>query len=112
MIALTLFLVLKLLCPALKLETLKLGSEVALAVKCYKMGVILHLPHIRAAVSALHRIETYFLLLFSILCSLSVSSVTRELNKYLTWLEGGLGFCLLISPITPFSVEYMKKLVN
>lgn len=71
---------------------LKLGSEAAFAVKCYDMRVILHLPHIRAAVSALHTIKTYFLLMFSILFSLSVSSVARELNKYLTWLEGLLGF--------------------
>lgn len=80
---------------------LKLGCEAALAVKVYDMMVTLHLPHTRAAVSALHTIKTYFLLLFSILCSLSVCYVVRELNKCLTWLEGLLGFCLLIGPVTP-----------
>lgn len=75
---------------------LELDSKAVLTVKCDNMRVILlHLPHTRAAASALHIVETYFVLsLFSVLCSLCVSAVARELNKYLTWLEGCIGFCL------------------
>lgn len=58
---------------------IKLGSKASLAVKCDDVRVILlHLPHVRAAASALHTVQTYFLLSCFLFCALFVSLLLRE----------------------------------